>query len=67
MIILCEQLRRILDSQLCGTAITQVSGSKFIWITAMTARISPAAARARSSSMGLHGASAIGATAQSLP
>ena len=38
MIILCEQLRRILDSQLCGTAITQVSGSKFIWITAMTAR-----------------------------
>ena len=31
--------------------------SMFIWATAMTAWISPAAARARSSSMGLHGAS----------
>ena len=65
--ILREQLRRILDSQLCDTAIKQVSGSRFIWITAMTARISPAAARARSSSTVLPGASAIGATAQSLP
>ena len=67
MIILREQLRRILDSQLCDTAITQVSGSRFIWITAMTARISPAAAQVRSSSTVLPGASAIEATTQSLP
>ena len=66
-IILITVLSGRWQAQTIRVAITQVSGFTFIWITATTVWISPAAARARSSSTALSGTSATGVTAQSLP
>lgn len=66
-IILITVLSGRWQAQTIRVAITQVSGFTFIWITATTVWISPAAARARSSSTALSGTSATGVIAQSLP